>query len=453
MPILSAYMVPHPPMIIPEVGRGGESQISLTIESYQAIAEEIASLEPDTIIISSPHAPFYKDHFYLSGDPVMRGDMGAFGADSVQFSEEIDTEFVQVLSSLTENSHLPVEVEKNISLDHGTMVPLHFIRKVYKKGKIVILGCSSLPLIDHYRVGECVQKAILQTNRRVVYIASGDLSHKLRTSGPYGFISSGPVYDKAVLTSCHSLHFEELLEYDDYFLEKVAECGHPSFTMMAGCLDCMALESKFYSHEGVTGVGYGICSFHLMGDDPTRNFGDQYLSKKREKVENDPYVMLAKEAVYQYVIDKKVDSLPSWIKDEMPGKAGVFVSIHEFHELRGCVGTFLPTTPVVWKEIIRNAIAACSEDNRFQPIQPEELPFLNITVDVLSPPKYIDRMEELDPKKYGIIVSSGPRRGLLLPDLEGIDDVDTQVKIAMRKGNIAPKDPITIQKFQVVRHY
>ncbi|MBO4391423.1 MAG: AmmeMemoRadiSam system protein A [Lachnospiraceae bacterium] len=133
-------------------------------------------------------------------------------------------------------------------------------------------------------------------------------------------------------------------------------------------------------------------------------------------------------------------------------KAGVFVSIHENGTLRGCIGTILPTTSSVYEEILQNAVSAASKDPRFAPIRLREFPYLEINVDVLFAPELVTSVEELDPKKYGIIVSSKGRKGLLLPDLEGVDTVEDQIAIARQKAGIGPEEPISLQRFTVTRH-
>ena len=133
-------------------------------------------------------------------------------------------------------------------------------------------------------------------------------------------------------------------------------------------------------------------------------------------------------------------------------QAGAFVSIHKFGELRGCIGTTEPTTFCVAKEIINNAISAAVNDPRFDAIRPDELRWLDINVDVLSPAEPISSKAELDVKRYGVIVSCGRRRGLLLPDLDGVDTVDEQISIAMKKGGIRPDEDYKLQRFEVVRH-
>ena len=133
-------------------------------------------------------------------------------------------------------------------------------------------------------------------------------------------------------------------------------------------------------------------------------------------------------------------------------RAGAFVSIHKHGRLRGCIGTIYPTTENVALEIIRNAISASTQDPRFDPITADELKWLEINVDVLGEPERIASMDELDVKRYGVIVSYGQKRGLLLPDLDGVDTPEQQVSIAMQKGGIREDEPYSLERFEVVRH-
>jgi len=461
MPIIAAYMVPHPPLIIPEVGRGGEAQIEETKIAYERVAEEIAEIEPETIIISSPHATMYADYFHISPGNAATGSFSRFGADKVKFIEEYDTTLVSEIEKRAKKISFPAgtlgEVDRD--LDHGTMVPLFFIRKKYKGGKVVRVGLSGLPLTDHYRMGQIIKDAVDATGKRAVYVASGDLSHKLQDYGPYGYAAEGPVYDQKVMDVCQRGAFGELLEFDEDFCDKAAECGHRSFVIMAGALDGMKVRANRLSHQDITGVGYGICAFMPGDEDDGRRFLDIFYREKereiKEKRQNsDAYVQLAYKSVYSYVLEKKVLPVPSDIPEEMLGiRAGAFVSIHEHGKLRGCIGTIGATCENVAEEIIQNAISASTKDPRFNAITANELEFLEINVDVLGEPENISSMDELDVKRYGVIVSSGRKRGLLLPDLDGVDSVEQQVAIAMQKGGITEDDEVHLQRFEVVRHY
>ncbi len=166
-----------------------------------------------------------------------------------------------------------------------------------------------------------------------------------------------------------------------------------------------------------------------------------------------PLVELARETIESYVREKRIIQPPKELGPEMQGRAGTFVSLHDSRgNLRGCIGTIEPQQPTVAQEVIQNAISAATRDPRFPPVAPEELEDLDIKVDVLTEPEPIDSMDQLDPKRYGVIVESGWRRGLLLPDLEGVDTVEYQVEIAMRKAGIRPGEPVQLYRFEVKRY-
>ncbi len=166
-----------------------------------------------------------------------------------------------------------------------------------------------------------------------------------------------------------------------------------------------------------------------------------------------PLVELARKTIESYVREKRTIEPPERLVPEMQGRAGTFVSLHDSRgNLRGCIGTIEPRQPAVAQEVIQNAISAATRDPRFPPVQPEELESLDIKVDVLTEPEPIDSIDQLDPKRYGVIVESGWRRGLLLPDLEGVDTVEYQVDIAMRKAGISPGEPMQMYRFEVKRY-
>ena len=460
MSVLAAFVVPHPPMIIPEIGKDSRDQIVSTIKAYEKVAEEIASLKPETILIFSPHSIMYSDYFHISPKKKASGSFSRFGASEVRFEEAYDSELVGRICDKADEKGFPAGTlgERDPSLDHGTMVPLWFIRRRYKEGKIVRIGLSGLPLADHYRLGMMINEACEELDRRAVIIASGDLSHKLQTYGPYGFAKEGPEYDRRIMDVCSRAAFGELFDFEEEFLDKAAECGHRSFTIMAGVFDGMQVKAKQYSHEDVTGVGYGICSFYPQEEDESRHFLQEYeeriLQGLKEKEENaDAYVKLARKAVEHFVIHRKPLKLPKDCPEELLNrKAGTFVSIHKFGKLRGCIGTIAAVRENIAEEIIGNAVSACSRDPRFDPIRPEELKYLDISVDVLGEIEDIDSKEELDVKRYGIIVSCGNRKGLLLPDLDGVDTVEEQIRIAREKGDIGLYEDYRLQRFEVVRH-
>ena len=463
MSILGAFMVPHPPLIIPDIGRGSEAQISETIQAYERVADEVAALKPETIIITSPHTVMYSDYFHISPGKRAKGSFSNFGAGQVRFTEEYDEPLRECICALAEEQGFRAGTrgERDAALDHGTMIPLWFIRRRYDGFKILRIGLSGQPLSAHYELGMMIQDAVEKTGRRVVFIASGDLSHKLQDYGPYGFAPEGPEYDARIMDVCGRGAFGELLEFTDTFCDKAAECGHRSFVIMAGALDGMAVKAQALSHQDVTGVGYGICTFYPQGEDPDRHFLEKRMAQRRqqlaqERQASDAYVKLARQSLETYIRtgrQVKLSDVRADLPDEMlTQRAGAFVSVHKDGQLRGCIGTIGPTTDCVAEEILQNAVSAAVRDPRFDPIEEKELEWLEINVDVLGAPERIRSMEELDVKRYGVIVSCGLKRGLLLPDLEGVNTPQQQVSIAMQKGGIKPDDPYTLERFEVIRH-
>lgn len=165
-----------------------------------------------------------------------------------------------------------------------------------------------------------------------------------------------------------------------------------------------------------------------------------------------PLVRLARETVERYVREGCPPAPPADLDESMQGRAGVFVCLKKQGELRGCIGTIEPVAESVAEEVIRNAVCAATQDPRFPPVTASELAEIEYSVDVLTAPEPVSDIAQLDPRRYGVIVRRGTRRGLLLPDLEGVDTVEQQVRIAMSKAGISPDEEIEVQRFEVIRY-
>jgi len=463
MAILGAVQVPHPPLILPEVGHGEEKRIQSTIDAFDAAAKFIADLQPDTVIISSPHSILYSDYFHISPGPSAKGSMAQFGAPQLKFSCAYDEELVKAVEAAAKEKNIPAGTlgNRKPELDHGTMVPMYFLAKYCKTCKIVRLALSGFSLKEHYRVGMLIAETAEKLGRKIAWIASGDLSHKLTKEGPYGFNPAGPQYDKKIMEVMGSGNFADLFSFKDDFLEEAAECGHRSFVLMAGAFDGLAVESRKLSYEGPFGVGYGVTLFRPAGPDDNRHFLEAYdIIRNKMKADRlakeDEYVKLAREVIEHYVkTNGGYLRTPRHIIPEMTAqKAGVFVSLKIRGVLRGCIGTIGPMYDNVAEEIRHNAISACSRDPRFTPVMPDELEELEYSVDVLGPMEPISSPSQLDVKRYGVLVTKGSRSGLLLPNLPGVDTIDQQVDIAKQKAGIRPEENgCELQRFEVIRHY
>jgi len=460
MPITGAFILPHPPIILHEVGHGEETKIQKTINSYKEIAKRIAELKPDTIVLSSPHSIMYADYFHISPGRVANGNLREFKAPSVSVSVEYDVEFVSSLEESAKNANIAAGIlgEKGTSLDHATIIPLTFINELYSNYKLVRIGLSGLPVADHYKLGMCVADVAKSSGNNVVFVASGDLSHKVSADGPYGFAAEGLEFDKEIIDAMAKGDFLRFLTFTPAFTEKAAECGLRSFIIMAGALDGKNVKSELLSYEGTFGVGYAVASFIPMDDNKNRHFLERFLTIEENRMQTikdceDEYVRLARYSLEHYVTTGKPVKLPDTLLEELlKNKAGVFVSLKKQGNLRGCIGTISPVTNCIAEEIIQNAISACAQDPRFEPVQPEELSELVYNVDVLSPSEPITSAAMLDVKRYGVIVTSGYKQGLLLPNLDGVNTIEQQISIAMQKAGIHQDEKYSLARFEVVRH-
>lgn len=462
MGITAAVMLPHPPLIVPEIGRGEEKKIQKTVDAYHRAAEKAGAYQPDTIVLVSPHQVMYADYFHISPGDGAAGDFSQFHAGQVTMEIPYDTEFVQELCRLAKEHHLPAGTmgERDERLDHGTMVPLYFVNQYWKDYRLVRIGLSGESLSMHYELGKCIKEAAAALGRNVVLIGSGDLSHRLKEDGPYGYQKEGAEYDRRIMDVMGRAAFGELFGFSEEFLNSAGECGHRSFTIMAGALDRTAVAAERLSYEGPFGVGYGICTYEAQGEDAGRNFADRFEAVLMEKLaeqraEEDAYVRLAHSTVETYVRTGEKPAVPDGLSKEMyERRAGVFVSIKKQGKLRGCIGTIRPVYGSIAEEIVENAVSASARDPRFLPIVPEELKYLTLSVDVLGEAEKIDSAAGLDVKRYGVIVSKGNKKGLLLPNLEGVDTVSEQVAIAKQKAGIREDDEdVLLERFEVVRHY
>ncbi|MDR0551526.1 MAG: hypothetical protein LBG72_05865 [Spirochaetaceae bacterium] len=277
-----AYLLPHPPLIIPQVGRGEEKKIQATIDAYKLAAREIAAFRPALIIVLSPHSVMYADYFHISPGASAFGSMARFRAPDIKLTVEYDTEFTARLENLARDAGFPAGTkgEREKELDHASFIPLFFIEEAYREArstaqspgidyKAARLGVSGLSLQTHSEFGRLINQAAACAEgadgraggRGVVLIASGDLSHKLTEDGPYGFAPEGPAFDAKVCDIVRRGKLDEFLTLDEEFCDRAAECGLRPLAALAGVFEGRTICGDLYSYEGPFGVGYAAASF------------------------------------------------------------------------------------------------------------------------------------------------------------------------------------------------
>jgi len=339
---------------------------------------------------------------------------------------EIDSELAEQI--LTTSSHL-VENYQAHQYEHSIEVQIPFLQYFKSDIKLVPIVLAHTTGAIYKEIGREIAQAIKDLNKEAVIIASSDMTH-------YEPQESAKRKDNQAIEAILNLDEDELLKRVDKL--NISMCGYApvaSLISAAKQLGATGAELVRYQTSGDTTGDYssvvGYAGIIITG--------------------MSPLARLAKKTVETFVKEGKTPK-PEELTLEMMEKAGVFVSIHKLDGLRGCIGTFEPTKENVAEEIIANAVSSAARDPRFPPVAPDELKDLEYSVDVLTRPEPIESEDQLDPKKYGVIVECGWRRGLLLPDLEGVDSVDYQIDICRQKAGIAPDEPIKLYRFEVRRY-
>jgi AmmeMemoRadiSam system protein A/AmmeMemoRadiSam system protein B len=428
-------VAPHPPIMVPEVGGDSIAEVQSSIDAMAEFTKRVIDSGAETVVVISPHAPLEKDAFVFYGDSNVNGNFARFQALQTSFTLPVDQSILSQLTLFAQDDNFQLAKVTNASLDHGTAVPLYFLLQNGWRGNVVALGYSFLSNDDHLRFGACIKKAVDKTGRRVALIASGDLSHRLKPEAPAGYHPSAYLFDQEVTQAVQSNNLLNIELVDDQLRRTAGECGFRSMLVAIGAARELTPRCELLSYEAPFGVGYMVAQFAADND---------VLSE---------LPALARRAVEMLIYAGLTMPAPVRPFGILRERAACFVSIKTLAgDLRGCIGTIEPTKDTLAEEIIVNAIGAASYDPRFYPIKADELSNLRYSVDVLSPtePATID---QLDPRIYGVVVEEvrGKRRGLLLPDIQGVKDVDQQVQIATRKAGIPAGTPVNLFRFEVRR--
>jgi AmmeMemoRadiSam system protein A/AmmeMemoRadiSam system protein B len=430
-------IAPHPPIMVPEVGRESIAGVRQSIEAMAELTERLIASGAESVILISPHAPLEIDSFVAYEGPHVYGDFTNFRAPETSVSAPVDEELLRAISKSAAADGYQVSLLPDTELDHGTAVPLYFLLRNGWHGKVVALGYSFLSNEDHLRFGACIKRAIDEVGRPVGFIASGDLSHRLAPHAPAGFNPNAHVFDEAVVDALRANNPQEIVEIDHNVRKLAGECGYRSLLVAIGAGDGLPSSCEVMNYEAPFGVGYLVAQ----------------LINQREESTGEELPRLARAAVETFTRTGKVVQPPERMGGLLSVHTPCFVSLKTLDgELRGCIGTIEPARENLAHEIVANAISAATNDPRFSPVTEDELPNLRYSVDVLMPAEKT-ALEELDPKVFGVIVEdeNSARRGLLLPDIPGVESAEQQVEIAARKAGIPHGTPIRLWRFKVDR--
>jgi MEMO1 family protein len=448
--LVFAGIAPHPPIMVPEVGREAIADVRSSIDAMAALTERVIRSGAETVVLISPHAPLEPDAFVAYAGPQLHADFANFRAPTATVHAELDEELLKSIERAAAEEKFEI-VRIRGELDHGTAVPLYFLQRHGWPGRVVALGYSFLSNEDHLRFGNCIRAAIDKVGRRVAFIASGDLSHRLKPDAPAGYNPQAHLFDEEVVDAIRSNSTSRIVTIDQELRRTAGECGYRSMLVAIGVAQGLESRGEVINYEAPFGVGYMVAQLLSAGTEPLA-----VASGLIESVPRGSAVLpaLARHVIETFVTTGEVIPAPESLSELLNQRAACFVSIKTSEgDLRGCIGTIEPEKNTLAEEIVLNAISAATRDPRFPPVRADELPNLKYSVDVLSQPELV-RLEDLDPMVYGVIVEDqdGGRRGLLLPNLKGIDTAAKQVEIASRKAGIAPGAEVKLWRFRADRY-
>src|SRR5215204_4529288 len=340
-------IAPHPPIMVPEVGRESIAGVVHSIDAMAELTKRLIDSGSETVVLISPHAPLEADSFVAYEGPEVYVDFSRFDAPDTSFAVPVDEELLSAIKRTAAAKNYDLSLLPEHDLDHGTAVPLYFLLQNGWQGRIVTLGYSFLSNEDHLRFGSCIKNAIDRVGRRVAFIASGDLSHRLKPQAPAGYNPDAHVFDEQVVDALRSNDPQRIVDIDSNLRRLAGECGYRSMLVAIGACSELPLSCEVLSYEAPFGVGYLVAQLT-----------NQSAGAETEAIS---LPALAREAVETFVRSGEILTPPRSTETLLTTRAPCFVSLKTLNgELRGCIGTIESTRETLAQEIIANAISAAT---------------------------------------------------------------------------------------------
>lgn len=251
-------VVPHPPIMVPEVGGELISEVRGSIEAMRSLTERLVACRAETVVIISPHAPLDARAFVAYAETQLRGDFARFRAPRAAVDVALDGEMLAAITRAAADDGFAVTPLEGYEMDHGTAVPLYFLRRFGWDGRVVSLGYSFLPNEDHVRFGGCIRRAAETVGRKVAFVASGDLSHRLKPDAPAGFNPAAHLFDEQVVEAITSSEPFRIADIDQNLRRTAGECGYRSMLVALGVLEGSTPGCELLHYEAPFGVGYMV---------------------------------------------------------------------------------------------------------------------------------------------------------------------------------------------------
>ena len=442
-----AVLMPHAPILVPDVGGDRAGAARASVRAMREAAARVMDFQPDTLALISPHSPRQRGAFGLWAGDRLTGTFAQFNAPGAQVSLPNDTPLADAIIAEARNRGLATWLIRGQTLDHGALVPLWFLAQAGWAGPTVVLSLKDPADGGLAELGEAIAAAARASRRRIAIVASGDMSHRLKENAPCGFHPQAHQFDETFINLIRDGDYHGIGNIAPALRELAAEDAVDSTLAAAAAVDWKAAGHKVLNYEAPFGVGYGVAILFAEKSNPADPTPATARASNREGA---ILPALARQSVAAALRDNS-ELPPAATAPYLSAKHGVFVTLRERNGmLRGCCGTISPTCDNVVAETWRSARLAALQDTRFSPVQASELPYLHFDVSVLHSMEKISSAAELDPARYGVVVSTEDgRRALLLPGIAEITTSEQQLGIARKKGRIGPREPVMLQRFQI----
>ena len=451
--IIIAALMPHAPVLVPAVGGKRGNRAAASVGAMTEAARRIVKAGPETVVLVSPHTPRRRTAFTIRAGGRISGSLAQFGAPATVVDLPADEPLAAAVAEEAGLCGLDIWWLRDAELDHGAVVPLWHLADAGWRGPTVVIGLNYPGEPGLVELGGAIAAAARRAGRRVALVASGDMSHRLLPGAPAGFHPRAKEFDDAFIECLRAGDHRKLPDFDPGLRDLAAEDAVDSTLVAASAVNWSANGHEVLSYEGPFGVGYGVAILHQPP--PESAPAGAHETSAHESGVTEPGKALLQiarrsiEAAFRGDTEEPAIAAAGILGE----RHGVFVTIRgPRRKLRGCVGTLTPYFANTAEETWHVARDAAFLDGRFAPVGARELKHLRFEVSVLFPLEEVASAAELDPQRYGVVLTTEDnRRGALLPDVKGIKTVEQQLTTARLKGGIGESEPARIQRFAVTK--
>jgi len=442
--VVCAMLMPHAPVLVPAVGAERCAAVKSSCLAMQEVSARLLGNRPESVVLISPHSPRQSRAFGIWEGERLLGSFTDFDAPQLRIDLPSDTALIEAITSEAASHGLLTWRIPDQALDRGALVPLWFLTEAGWRNPTVVVSLNDPQRGDLTGMGQTIAAAAKKLRRRVGVVASGDLSHRLTINAPCGFHPQARQFDKRLLQLVRKGDYRNLARVDPAQRELAAEDAVDSAWIAAAASEWQNNGHELLSYECPYGVGYGVAILFTAGS----GIPGKCNPRKQSTAHSMP--ALARQSVTAALQGRLESPKSAWggyFRKARP----VFVTLRSLDgSLRGCAGTLSPVCGNLAEEIWRSARLAAFQDTRFPPVDKTELANLRFEVSVLHPLEPVLSSAELDPARYGVVISTEDgRRGLLLPGIPEIKDPEEQLNAVRHKGGIGWDEAVKLQRFEV----